>query len=211
MESFELEQVFRIFILPHILRLDKLLSLHLGLGVADFDVVAPWLTMFLVVFYIFVPVLQIGTGTLAKVVADDAIDRRLWPVGAPVGELLVGECDLHAALLKSVHAERNAVVMAFSEFVVLGCSHISFDNCLVIKQFEVSRVIRFRVVFWLVYFPGRANLGGTLLGLLVRPSIGKMLLRQSASRGLGLANVILDDHVVGLTAQYDIFSLADHS
>lgn len=61
-----------------------------------------------------------------------------------------------------------------------------------------------------MYFPGRADLGSTFLCLLVRLSESEMLVREVARRGLGLANVILDDQVVGLAAQNDISSLADH-
>lgn len=143
LESFELKHFFWILVFPNVLRPDKLLGLRLGLGVADFNVIGPGLAMLLVLFNVFVPVLQLSTGPLSKVIADDPVNRRLRSIGTAERELLVGQRDLHSALLKRVHTERNPVVVAFSEFVVLGCRHVSIDNCLVVQQFEISRIIRF--------------------------------------------------------------------
>jgi hypothetical protein len=51
-----------------------------------------------------------------------------------------------------------------------------------------------------VNFPGRANLSSTFLSLLIGSSISEVSTWESACWRLWLANIILDDHVVGFTS-----------
>lgn len=177
LEPLELEEVLGILLLPDILRLDELLGLHLGARVPDFDVIATRLAQLFVPFDVFVFVLDLGCCSLAEVVVDDAVDWRLRSIRSAVGELILGLRYLLAAALERVHPERNTVIVTLSVFVVLRRRHVPIYNCLVVQQLEVARVVMFRVISWLVYFPGRANLRRSFLRLLVRSPICEMLVR----------------------------------
>lgn len=90
LESFELEEVLGIgTLVPDVLRFDKLFSLHLGLRVTDLDVIASWCRNFLVMLETLVAVLQVGTGGLSEIVANDALDRCLRSVWPSEGKLVV--------------------------------------------------------------------------------------------------------------------------
>ena len=74
--------------------------------------------------------------------------------------------------------------MALSVNVVLWSRNVAIDNCSVIKQFEISHIVSFLVVFGSVHFPRGADFGSTLLGLLVRSAVGEVEAGQSARRWL---------------------------
>lgn len=59
-------------------------------------------------------------------------------------------------------------------------------------------------------FPRSADLGRSLLRLLVWLAVGEVLARESAGRGLSQADVILDDHVILLTSEKLPVSLSVH-
>lgn len=113
---------------PAVLGLNELLGLRLGLGVSDLDVVASWLAILLILLEALVSILDVGRGILAKVVPNDAVNRRLRSIRASVGELLLWEGDLHSAALQRTHSEGDPEIVRLSVNVVLRCRHVSSDN-----------------------------------------------------------------------------------
>jgi len=157
--------------------------------------------MFLIWFEILIPILQNCTSTLTKVVSNDSLNRSLWSIWTAKGELIIGDWNLNSATLQCVHAEWNTEVVAFSILIVLRCCYIPVDNCLVIQQFEIPRIMtRVLVECRSVNFPGRANLSCTFLSLLIGSTISEISTGESTCCWFRLANIIFDDHVVGFTS-----------
>ena len=201
LESLELEKVSWILLLPSILGLDKLFGLHLGLGVTDLDIIALRLSIFLVLLQTLISILDIASRILSEVVANDPIDRSLWPVGSSESKLLIRKGDLVATALQGTHSERDSGIVTLSVFVVLGGRGVSVYNCSVVKQLEIPDIVTLLVVLGLVDFPGCAHFRCALLTLLIRTPVSKVEAGQSPSGWLGLPDLVFDNHVVGSASQ----------
>lgn len=83
-------------------------------------------------FQVPISILQVSAGTLTEVVTNDTINWRLGSIWSAIGELLLWQRDLDSTTLEGIHSERNSIIVALSELVVLGCRHISLDNCFIV-------------------------------------------------------------------------------
>ena len=189
---------------------NELLGLDFGVGIPHLEPVVLGALDFLHFFQIHVPRLQESSGVFSERVVNDSVQRRLGSVRLPEGEGRVRQADVSSCVPQGTHTERNTGVVVLSEFVVVLRSHLAFYNCLLIQFHEITRVVAVVVGLVLVGKPGCAHLSCAFLVGLVWFSVGKSWARERPGGWLWLANIILDNEIVGSTSKWDELSLAYH-
>jgi len=77
-----------VFRFPYAFSFYELFSLHFSLCVTDLDVIGSGLGDFFVLLHTFVPILEVTASLLAKVVSNNAVNWRLWPIRTTESKLL---------------------------------------------------------------------------------------------------------------------------
>jgi hypothetical protein len=192
------------------LGLGILIGTELSFCVPDLDLRV--LHLLLPSFELAIPVLQRFGFLLAEVVADDAFDGSLRPIGTTVRECLGRQ--VHLTLrLPHVHAHLRVEfkVVCLLEGAVFSAVGEAANSRQSIQGFEVPRsgLAEYASLRWLMLLPLIDDETGADVGE-IRFPVGEVSRRQAAGGRLGSTNIILDDQIICWSSQQNIFRLADH-